>query len=428
MIRILSLVILGVLCLTDLASQDRENYIRKYRHLAISEMQRSGIPASIKMAQAMLESNCGMSDLACQANNHFGIKCGGSWTGKSMHKKDDDYRDGELVASCFREFGSTEECFVAHSDFLTDPKKSYRYGFLFSLEPTDYKAWAHGLKKAGYATEPAYADRLISLIEKYELYLLDDIDTGDVIAFSGKKPTVNIRIKEVNGVKYIEVGSGENLKTISDKHKLSKSNLYKWNDEEYAIGELLDDDTRIFIESKKSSYKGKKKTHTVARGESLHDIAQLYGVKLESLRKRNKLHKNDEPAQGEKIVLIGKSDKPVRTVKQQPPAKKQLPMPVPEEGDPYELPDAVASTNTNSHPVSSTSSKPNTTVKTEIAAVKPPVTKSSITPKEGMTYQVSKGDTLYSIARGHGLSVDDLKKKNNLTADTISIGQNLIVK
>ena len=128
-------------------AQDQAEYIRKYQDLAISEMVRTGIPASIKLAQALLESNCGKSDLACQANNHFGIKCGGNWDGKSYHKEDDDYADGKLVKSCFREFDCVRDSYIAHSDFLTDPAKAARYGFLFQLDPTDYKGWARGFPK-----------------------------------------------------------------------------------------------------------------------------------------------------------------------------------------------------------------------------------------------------------------------------------------
>ena len=150
-------------------SQDNTTYINLYKDLAVAEMIRTGIPASIKLAQAMLESNCGRSELACKANNHFGIKCGNDWNGNHFKKEDDDYEDGQLVKSCFREFRTVYDSYVAHSDFLTDPAKSARYGFLFDLKTTDYQGWANGLSRAGYATDPQYANRLISLIEKYHL-------------------------------------------------------------------------------------------------------------------------------------------------------------------------------------------------------------------------------------------------------------------
>ena len=151
-------------------SQDRLDYINRFKDVAVVEMHRTGIPASIKLAQGILESNAGASMLAERANNHFGIKCGSAWKGKTMLRKDDDRNaQGKLVKSCFRSFGSAEESFVAHSDFLLDPNKKYRYGFLFGLGSDDYRGWAHGLKKAGYATNPNYPKLLIRIIEEYQL-------------------------------------------------------------------------------------------------------------------------------------------------------------------------------------------------------------------------------------------------------------------
>ena len=169
---ILAFVLLGTI--NSLIAQDRQEYIDQYSVIAIAEMRRAGIPASIKLAQGILESNAGASMLAVKANNHFGIKCGGEWRGKAMHKKDDDRnRDGRLVKSCFRWFDSAEQSFIAHSEFLMDPAKDHRYGFLFDLDVTDYKSWAHGLKKAGYATNPRYPQLLISIIENYGLHRYD---------------------------------------------------------------------------------------------------------------------------------------------------------------------------------------------------------------------------------------------------------------
>src|SRR5688500_8307242 len=166
-------------------AQDKSAYIELYKDIAVSEMMRTGIPASIKLAQAIHESACGKSDLACKANNHFGIKCGNDWNGKKYNQEDDDYKDGELVKSCFREFRTVYDSYIAHSDFLTDPAKSKRYGFLFELDQTDYKGWARGLAKAGYATDPQYANKIIDLIEKYELY---QYDSGFSKQLASKKP------------------------------------------------------------------------------------------------------------------------------------------------------------------------------------------------------------------------------------------------
>jgi flagellum-specific peptidoglycan hydrolase FlgJ len=160
------------------SSNVRWEYINKYKDIAVNEMKRTGIPASIKLAQGILESNGGASTLARKANNHFGMKCGSAWRGPTYYIKDDDYdENGQLIESCFRVFEDAESCYIAHSEFLRDPNKAYRYGFLFRLDQKDYKKWAQGLKQAGYATSPTYSDALISLIDQYKLY---NFDTGNL--------------------------------------------------------------------------------------------------------------------------------------------------------------------------------------------------------------------------------------------------------
>ncbi|MCB0260921.1 MAG: glucosaminidase domain-containing protein, partial [Calditrichaeota bacterium] len=162
---------------------DHLRYVDEFKEVAIREMERAGIPASIKLAQGILESNAGKSDLARRANNHFGIKCGNDWDGKTYYKKDDDYNDkGQLVESCFRSYKNPEASFIAHSEFLRDPKKQYRYGFLFRIDPTDYKAWAEGLRRAGYATSANYPTKLIDIIERYQLNRYDELTSPEVIA------------------------------------------------------------------------------------------------------------------------------------------------------------------------------------------------------------------------------------------------------
>jgi flagellum-specific peptidoglycan hydrolase FlgJ len=152
-----------------------ENYIYTYKNIAISEMKRTGIPASIKLAQGILESDLGRSPLANLANNHFGIKCGKDWGGEVFYKLDDDTDStGTLIESCFRAFSSGAESYTAHSEFLTNPAKASRYGFLFDLASTDYVGWANGLKFAGYASDPSYPQKLIKIIENNKLYLFDE--------------------------------------------------------------------------------------------------------------------------------------------------------------------------------------------------------------------------------------------------------------
>ncbi|MFZ1256917.1 MAG: glucosaminidase domain-containing protein [Saprospiraceae bacterium] len=166
----------------------QEKYIEQFKFVAINEMQRSGIPASIKMAQGLLESQSGRSELATQANNHFGIKCKSSWTGNNYYHEDDD-RDssGEIIPSCFRSYSSAIDSYKDHSDFLMNRA---RYKELFNFSKTDYVSWAYGLKRCGYATDPSYAERLIKTIQKYNLDLLDiQTDAAEPLAIISNQTT-----------------------------------------------------------------------------------------------------------------------------------------------------------------------------------------------------------------------------------------------
>lgn len=171
-----SLLYVIVLCLsTSFAPNPVDeavyHYVDTYQDLAVVEMYRSGVPASITLAQALHESGMGQSDLAVFANNHFGIKCKSYWTGKTYRHKDDDYDEqGNLIKSCFRSYDTVIDSYIDHSNFLN---QSAHYQELFDLPRTDYRQWAHGLKRCGYATDPAYADKLIAKIEKYQLYIYD---------------------------------------------------------------------------------------------------------------------------------------------------------------------------------------------------------------------------------------------------------------
>lgn len=239
------------------------NYIAQYKQIAILEMQRTGIPASIKMAQALLESGAGRSTLARKANNHFGIKCGGSWNGETFYREDDDYRNGKLIKSCFRKFDSAYDSFMAHSDFLTNQR---RYSFLFELSTEDYKSWARGLRKAGYATDKAYAGKLIEIIEKYELYKLDNPNS----AF---------------GQDFFVRADDEGQKANSSSTKTGIAELKS----EPAFTRPLNYDEASF--------------HIVEESQTMADIAYLYEIDEMALRLRNRLPKDAEPLSGEKIHL-----------------------------------------------------------------------------------------------------------------------------
>jgi hypothetical protein len=166
----------------------QEKYIEQFKYVAISEMKRTGVPASIKMAQALLESQSGQSILATSANNHFGIKCKSTWTGEIYYHKDDDLdSNGVLVESCFRSYSSAVDSYKDHSDFLVNRG---RYKELFNLPKTDYVGWAHGLKKCGYATDPSYADRLVRIIQRYNLDLLDQEVVEEELILARRKAAV----------------------------------------------------------------------------------------------------------------------------------------------------------------------------------------------------------------------------------------------
>jgi LysM repeat protein len=408
--KLLIIIVLFVF-LGSLQAQDQVTYIRKYQDIAVAEMLRSGIPASIKLAQAILESNCGQSELACKANNHFGIKCGGSWNGKSFHKEDDDYANGQLVKSCFREFNSVTESYKAHSDFLADPAKAARYGSLFLLEPTDYKGWAKGLSKAGYATDPQYADRLISIIEKYELYRFDNEYEHELVSAGPPASTGRQLVRSVNDVTYTLALKGDNAQILARRNDLSVSKILRYNEDISGKEQVLVTGARVYLEPKKSSYKGKQKSHLLKEGEDLASVSSLYGIKLESLAKRNGLEKNEVPLPNQKIMLKGRSKKELRTA------------------NPYEIPGAKKSTSPKTTPTRSTN--PGAPENDEVVASTgntPGVAAKLSALNDNALHTVMKGDTLYGIARTYGVSVDDLKKKNNITVDTIYVGQKLVWK
>ena len=255
-----------------------ENYIKKYRELAVDEMRKYRIPASITLAQGLLESGAGQSALARKSNNHFGIKCGGDWTGKSV-SHDDDAR-GE----CFRAYKNPKESYEDHSKFLAGRP---RYASLFKLSITDYKGWARGLKKAGYATNPRYADQLIGIIELYELHKYDQ---KDYLKWLKKNPHPH-QTYIANDLLYIVVKEGDSWKTISKEFDISPKKLRKYNDlyKDYAlkVGDIL------YLESKNKKAGKEHIVHVFRAGESMHGVSQKYGIRLKNLYKLNKMHADD---------------------------------------------------------------------------------------------------------------------------------------
>lgn len=274
-------LILIICCLT-LQAQTRnkqyEAYIKKYRELAVEEMKKYHIPASITLAQGLLESGAGQSALARKSNNHFGIKCGSDWYGKTV-SHDDDAR-GE----CFRAYKHPKDSYEDHSKFLAGRP---RYVSLFKLNITDYKGWARGLKKAGYATNPRYADQLIGIIELYELYKYDD---KNYLKWIKKNPNPH-QTYIANGLLYIVVRAGDSWKSISQEFDISQKKLRKYNDlyKGYAlqVGDIL------YLEKKNKKADKEHIVHVLRAGESMYSISQKYGIRLKNLYKLNKMDEDD---------------------------------------------------------------------------------------------------------------------------------------
>lgn len=269
-------------------------YIEQYKDLAITEQERHAIPASITMAQALLESSAGVSRLATIGNNHFGIKCGKDWTGDVMHHDDDQ------LGECFRKYKKPIESFEDHSLFL----KRQRYAFLFQYDITDYKAWANGLSRAGYATDPTYPEKLIKIIETYDLAKLDT--KAKAVEPAEDAPNYEqlwgyIEI-ENNGVRCVRVITKDKLSNVAKAFKMSEKKLLYYNDL-MANMDVLEAGDYVYLWFKKNRADSRFEEHTVEAGESMHSISQLYGIKLKKLYKLNDLEYGT-PAEVGKVLQL----------------------------------------------------------------------------------------------------------------------------
>ena len=276
--------LLCILCCLLVQGQVRnkqyEAYIKKYRDIAVEEMRKYHIPASITLAQGLLESGAGQSTLARKSNNHFGIKCGSDWDGKSV-RYDDDARN-----ECFRAYKHPKQSYEDHSKFLASRS---RYAFLFKLKITDYKGWAKGLKKAGYATDRRYAQRLIDIIELYDLH---QYDTKKGLKWMKDNPNPH-QPYIANGLVYIVVRPGDTWKSISKEFDVSRKKLRKYND--LYKGYVLQPGDILYLEKKNRKDDKEHVVHVLRAGESMYGISQKYGIRLKNLYKRNKMEP-DSPA------------------------------------------------------------------------------------------------------------------------------------
>ena len=308
--------------------QTKEEYIDRYKHIAIDHMERYGIPASITMAQGILESDSGNSNLARKSNNHFGIKCKKDWKGERV------YHDDDAPNECFRKYDSVEDSYLDHAEFLDN---SPRYDSLFAYSATDYKSWARGLKAAGYATAKDYAQRLIRLIEDNKLYLLDQ-ENGSKLYASRNRNEDNIdkeftaqssvntpithngqidpnqwRVSEQtyqgysvytnNRTNMLIARNGDKFSDIAGTFAIPEKLLRKYN--EISIKSTADPiaGELIYIERKQAKWNGKESHHVVTQGETLTSIAQLYGIRQRSLANMNKLKMSATLNEGDKLRL-----------------------------------------------------------------------------------------------------------------------------
>ena len=399
--KIIHVFLISFVCACNLNAQTitPEQYIALYKDVAIREMKRMGVPAAITLAQGLLETESGNSSLVKKSNNHFGIKCKSNWTAGGVSHDDD------APGECFRTYKTAEDSYRDHSNFL---RGGSHYSFLFALNPTDYKAWAYGLKKAGYATNPKYPNILIKHIERYNLqqYSMDgaaDVPTferdkykDDPVVFDKNEkmqndeqlntsivaaralentgseilPGVQVGLGQVNfinGVKCLLAKKGTSLLAIASRYEVSLRKLLDIN--ELEEDGILEDDQLIFLQKKPKN--GSRDFVIVQKKQTLYDVAQENGIQLESLLEYNQLNEDGDVRQGTKLYLKAVAETDQAKITQQ---------------------------------------KANT-----------------VTPK-AILYQVQPREGLYSVAKKYKVTVQQLKDWNNLTSDELKIGQELIVR
>lgn len=310
-------LLLGILSYSfSLKSQETittEAYIEQYKNIAIAKMKEYRIPASITLAQGILESGSGNSRLATEANNHFGIKCHKEWTGKTIYVDDDEKNE------CFRKYNKAEDSYNDHSLFLTTRD---RYAFLFNYETTDYTKWAYGLKQAGYATNPKYPELLIKLIEKYDLSQYDSPTYKEpkkgkekpvVVAAASApmtkpalKPIAQTSLKgrkmyEINGVKLVLAEKGDTFTSVAAEFGIYSWQIRSYND--LGKKQIIQEGDLVYLEKKKGKAEKNYKAHVVVQGETLQYVSQIYGIRLKKLLKMNNLPEGIQVPVGTQLKL-----------------------------------------------------------------------------------------------------------------------------
>lgn len=278
-----------------------EDYIALYSEIAVRHMSDYNIPASITLAQGLLESGAGMSDLARRSNNHFGIKCHRGWRGETVYAADDTPND------CFRKYKKVEDSYDDHAEFLTSGS---RYAPLFELSITDYKGWARGLQKTGYATDRAYANKLIKLIEDYELYLFDNKNYRRGVSRRQREANKRSEIARANwkhqpyithGLVYVIAVNGDTFAGIANEFGFKEYDLLSFNEVEE--GFPLSEGDLVYFQKKKARADVPYFEHVVQIGESMYSISQLYGMQVRNLYRLNKKSYEYVPEEGDVLKL-----------------------------------------------------------------------------------------------------------------------------
>ncbi len=404
------------------------DYVNLYKDIAVYEMLRTRIPASITLAQGILESQSGQSRLAREGNNHFGVKCKSTWTGPVIYEDDDDYQE------CFRSYENPFQSYIDHSNFLMG---STRYCYLFDLEVTDYKGWAFGLREAGYATNPQYATQLIEIIERYNL---KQYDKYSKTIGHYQDTTEKHEVIATNGISSTKAQESDSYTKIAVENKMKVHELLEMNDLT-EIKDLRYGDV-VYLKPKRTSNQSYE-THVMQIGESMYDISQLYGIKLSLLLERNGLEPGEEPSRGETITLNKKNKNPVKKRKVLKDGTHTVDMRI-RMGERDET-DSIAEAKFNVEAankskidkdlgnvdVSSqsnevyTGNKDTESVASNAAAELEDKLDEMVDNE--LYHYVRKSETLYSLSKHYKVTVDDLKQWNKLTDNTLKVGFKLRV-
>lgn len=442
------------------------DYIDQYKEIAIREMIDYKIPASITLAQGILESGAGQSELARESNNHFGIKCHTDWNGDKVYYDDDEKNE------CFRKYDHVEDSYRDHSEFLSTKP---RYAFLFDLDMDDYKGWAKGLKEAGYATNPKYADILITTIEDYELYKYDkmtlaeakkadkkEIKKPDTKTTTADKSSTKAKEKEkkeknkkedfswngysdevfyFNRVPAVKVKDGETPEQLAEKHHVKLSLLRDYNDIEDGSG--LTPGTNCYLQPKRK--KGDTKYHEVKTGETIWSISRDEGVRMSQLYKYNHLEPGQEPAAGEKIYLRSKrkddiklrsANAPVTNEKKPPVQNSSTPKQTPVKTEetkpvvPVDQPPVITDKKQDVFIDFDEEEKPTPPPAADTVKIQPSAPAASgpvETAKTPIYHTVAAKETLYGLSKLYQVTIEQLQQWNGLKDNAIGIGQQLIV-